>query len=123
MPIHKVQHFITQDQHSPAGGLEEARQGVGSRCRGLGRRPEGVYPLRASYLPRQVQPGRFPALLRVPGVANEHPNGGLGYVGEPRVVEERRDTIHLGDRRAALRKVIEGSLGMGFAAAELGNEG
>ena len=99
------------------------RRRMGARRGGKRGRAEGGHPRLSGQLACQVDPGRLPAISRVPGVADEYADAGGRSFGHPGFLQEIGHAGEIRGAGAGPGEVVEGGEGVGLAAAELGDQG
>ena len=120
VPVDEVQNFVEQQQHGSLCGCEYFGERVGSRRRGPRCFAECRNAPITGQLASQIDPWGFPALGRVPSIADEDTDSGHGRFPDPGFPHKIGHAGKSGGVRPCVGKVIERSEGVGLAAAELG---
>ena len=123
MPVEIVQNFVEENEHHPAGRLEEFADRFGSRRRRPGsRRAQARNSRVSSGSVRHIDPRRFFAVLLVPRVADKDTDFCFGYFCKARFPHQVRDTGKRARLFAVFGKMIEAGKSVGFAATKLRDE-
>ncbi len=122
VPGEQVQQFVEEQQHGAIDLADEAVDGFRSRRGILGRRPERLHARVAGELAGDVDPRRFAARLRVPGVADEHCDLRRRDLGQPGFAQQVRHAGQPRRRRPGVGQVPQGGQHVRLAAAHLRDE-
>jgi hypothetical protein len=117
-----VQHLVAENQHAPAGRVEDLAEigGAGGLVSAFG--TEGAHALLAGELPRDVDPRGWVLCRGVPGISDEHRDPRLWGGRQSCLSNQSSDALVLCALVRAVHQVVERGKRMSLAAAELGQQ-
>ena len=123
VPVDEVQHLVEEQEHRRPRRGEHPGDRLRSGRRGRRRAAEGGDALVAGQLAGEIDPRGLASFRRVPGIAHEDPDPGIGRFRNARRGQQAGHARQRPGPSACAGEMIERGQGVGLSSAELRDEG